>query len=87
MTTFDVRVLSANCRRHSKLRAIGRQVAANGGRRSLPAKNSARVPQWGVSDPTPGPGDWFKPRPQGVAHAPVADVDVSAQVRAMARDQ
>jgi hypothetical protein len=25
----------------------------------------ARVPQWGVSDPTLGPGAWFKPRPQG----------------------
>jgi hypothetical protein len=80
-------VLSAKWRERTKLRAIGRQVAANGGRRSLPAKNSARVPQWGRERPHPGPGDWFNPRSQGVVHALVAGVDVSAQVRAIARDQ
>ena len=44
----------------------------NVGRRFLPAENPLEYRRWGVNDPTPGPGDWFKPRPQGVVHAPSA---------------
>ena len=53
----------------------------------MPAENLLEYRKRGVSDPTPGPGTWFKPRPQGVAHAPTAGVDVGANVRAIVRGE
>jgi hypothetical protein len=64
-TTFGIRVLSAKWREHSKLRAIGRQVAANGAGVLCRPRIPLEYRSGGVSDPTPGPGGWFKPRPPG----------------------
>jgi len=45
LTTFELRILSTNCRDHSKLCAIDWWFGASVGQRSLPAGKSARVPR------------------------------------------